>query len=235
LKDNEVHHRLMNPPPFTDPVAIERYAEGARRNVPGHASLLSMSRILLAERVPADGRVLVIGAGGGLELEEFARHHGGWRFDGVDPSAPMLDLARRHLGELAARVHFHPGLVEQAPDGPFDGAACLLTLHFVPAAERLPMAREIRRRLRPGAPLVAAHMSIEDGQRDAWMARYAAFLVSSGGTPQQAAAAREKVERELGPCILSPARDEAILREAGFGAVHPFFMGFTFRGWVAYA
>lgn len=59
----------MTTAPFNDPAAIARYAEGPMRNVPGYSSLLAMSRILLAERVPEHGRVLVAGAGGGLELE----------------------------------------------------------------------------------------------------------------------------------------------------------------------
>jgi len=101
--------------PFTDPaaVAVARYAEGPRRNVPGYDSLLRMSRILLAERVPDHGRVLVVGAGGGLELEDMALAHPGWRFDGVDPSQPMLDLAAQRLqsaGVPGDRVALHqPG------------------------------------------------------------------------------------------------------------------------------
>lgn len=65
---------------LTDPQAVARYAEGPRRKVPGYDSLLPMVRILLAERVPANGRVLVVGAGGGLELEDMARAHPGWLF-----------------------------------------------------------------------------------------------------------------------------------------------------------
>jgi tRNA (cmo5U34)-methyltransferase len=38
---------------------------GTRRNVPGYGGLLPMVRILLAERVPAHGCVLMVGAGGG--------------------------------------------------------------------------------------------------------------------------------------------------------------------------
>ncbi len=33
---------------------------------------------------------------------------------------------------------------------------------------------------------------------------------------------------------LSPAEDEAVLREAGFTNVELFYAGFTFKGWVAY-
>jgi tRNA (cmo5U34)-methyltransferase len=221
--------------PFDDPEAVARYAEGPRRNVPGYDSLLPMVRILLAEHLPEDGRVLVVGAGGGLELEDFARAHPGWRFDGVDPSAPMLDLATRRLGPLASRVALHEAYVQDAPPGPFDAATCLLTFHFVPLAQRLPMAREIHRRLKPGAPFVAAHLSVPDGtgERERWMARHAAFLAASGAAPADQAAARARVVAELP--ILSPAQDEAILREAGFADVQLFYAGFTFRGWVARA
>jgi len=149
------HHTMTHPTasPFTDPAAIARYAEGPRRNVPGYDGLLRMSRILLAERVPPNGRVLVVGAGGGLELEDMALAHPGWRFDGVDPSQPMLDLAAQRLGSAGVsgdRVALHHGYVQSAPAGPFDGATCLLTFHFVPREERVPMAAEIRRRLKPG-------------------------------------------------------------------------------------
>jgi len=215
--------------------AVAKYAEGPKRNVPGYSGLLPMTRILLEEHVLSDGRVLVVGAGGGLEVEDLARANPGWTLDGVDPSGPMLELASQRLGPLMSRVTLHEGYVQDAPAGPFDGATCLLTFHFVPTDQRLPTAREIHRRLKPGAPFVAAHLSVEDGEgeRDLWMSRYAAFLVSSGADPHKAAAAREKVQKELS--ILSPAQDEAVLREAGFKDIRLFFTGFTFRGWVARA
>lgn len=230
---------------FTDPAAVARYAEGPRRNVPGYDSLLPMVRILLAERVPADGRVLVVGAGGGLELEDIARAHPGWRFDGVDPSQPMLDLAAQRLqsaGVSNDRVTLHHGYVQGAPAGPFDGATCLLTFHFVPREERAAMVAEIRRRLKPGAPFVAVHLSVADGaagsdggagERDLWLSRYSAFQVASGMAPEMADRGRAKVAAEL--AVLTPQEDEAILREAGFSDVRMFYMGFAFRGWVGLA
>ncbi|MBN8757516.1 MULTISPECIES: class I SAM-dependent methyltransferase [Variovorax] len=220
---------------FNSSGAVAKYAEGPKRNVPGYSGILPMTRILLGERVPAQGRVLVVGAGGGLEMEDLALANPEWTIDGVDPSGPMLELAASRLGPLMSRMALHEGYVQDAPDGPFDGATCLLTFHFVPPEQRLPTAKEIHRRLKPGAPFVVAHLSVEDGagERDMWMKRYAAFLVSSGSEPRQAAATREKVEKEL--TILSPSQDEAILREAGFSDVRLFYVGFTFRGWVAYA
>ena len=63
-----------------------------------------------APNIPQDGRVLVLGAGGGLELKVFAEAHPDWRFDGVDPSDEMLKLADATLGSLASRVAGKPQL-----------------------------------------------------------------------------------------------------------------------------
>ena len=35
--------------------------------------------------------------------------------------------------------------------------------------------------------------------------------------------------------ILSPEDDEQLLRDAGFSRISLFYMGFAFRGWIAYA
>ena len=220
---------------FADPQAVARYAEGPPRIVPGFAHLQRMTTLLLAERVPQDGRVLVLGAGGGLELKVFAEAHPDWRFDGVDPSDEMLKLADATLGSLASRVRMHLGYIDVAPDGPFDAATCLLTMHFIALEERRRTLQEIQRRLKPGAPLVVAHLSFpqSETERALWLSRYAAFAVVSGVEPDKAEFARAKIAAELP--IFAPAQEEAILREAGFSDASLFYVGFAFRGWVAYA
>jgi tRNA (cmo5U34)-methyltransferase len=220
---------------FSNPDAVARYAEGPPRIVPGFADMQRMTALLLAERVPQAGRVLVLGAGGGLELKMFADAHADWTFEGVDPAAEMLRLAEQSLGPLMSRVQLHQGYIDIAPPGPFDGAACLLTLHFVAPDERRRTVAEVHRRLRPGAPFVVAHASIPHGaeERRLWLSRYAAFAVASGIPPDKAEAGRAAVESRLH--ILSPEQDERILSEAGFSSISLFYTGFTFRGWVAYA
>lgn len=220
---------------FSDPQAIARYAEGPPRLVPGFADLQRMAMLLLAERAPDDARILVLGAGGGLEIKAFAEARPGWRFDGVDPSAEMLNLAKVTLGSLAARSQLHHGLIDSAPAGPFDAATCILTLHFVEREERLRTLGEVRRRLRPGAPFVVAHFSFPQGDadRDVWLARYAAFAVASGVEPSQAKDAKSAIAARLP--ILAPEDDERLLRDAGFTGISLFYVGFAFRGWVAYA
>jgi tRNA (cmo5U34)-methyltransferase len=221
--------------PFRDPQAVARYTEGPRRFVPGFADLHTMAGIVLAERAPIDARLLVLGAGGGLELKALADMQDGWTFDGVDPSPEMLALAQRTIGAHAPRVRLHEGLIDVAPDGPFDAATCLLTLHFLPADERLRAVREIWRRLKSGAPFVVAHSSFpqDNDERAIWLSRYAAFAVASGVDPDSAKTMLTKVEAHLD--LLTPEQDEAILQEAGFSNVSLFYAAFTWRGWVAYA
>lgn len=218
---------------FADPKAVAHYTSGPPKQVPGFHDLQRMAMLLLAERVPADGRVLVLGAGGGLELAVFAQAHPGWHLLGIDPSLPMLELATQTLGPLASNVALKQGYIHDAPDEAFDGATCLLTLHFLPEEDRLDTLKALRRRLKPGAPLVVAHHSFaqDEAGKARWLQRYAAFARSSGIAAADASRAIEAVGRQLP--VLSPERDAGLLREAGFETVELFYAAFSFRGWVA--
>lgn len=220
---------------FHDPQAVANYAEGPARNVPGWADMLRMTDLLLSEALRQQGSVLVVGAGGGLELKRFAESHPLWSFHGVDPSPQMLSLARRVLGPLAERVDLQEGFVETAPAGPFDGATCLLTLHFVDIDGRARMLEHIRSRLRPGAPFITAQLSFPQaaGSRERWLRRYASFIAASGVEAAKAQAGAVAVGERLH--VLSPDQDEGMLRAAGFTDVEQFYAGFAFRGRVCNA
>lgn len=220
--------------PFTDPAIVANYAESTPRKVPGFADLHRMTMLLVAERAPETAEILVVGAGGGLELRAFAEAQPHWRFVGVDPSAEMLDLARRMLGPLQSRVELQQGYVDVAPTRLFDGATCLLTLHFLSRHERRHTLREVHRRLKPGSALVVAHHSIPaDGDFARWFARSVAFAGWSNADIDRASAAAATMAERLP--VLSSDDDEAILGEAGFSDVALFYAGLSFRGWVATA
>lgn len=220
--------------PFSDPAMVASYAESTPRRVPGFTDLHRMAMLLLAERAPETADILVVGAGGGLELKAFAEAQPHWTFVGVDPSAEMLDLARRILGPLRSRVELQQGYIDAAPTWPFDGATCLLTLHFVTKDERLRTLREIHRRLKPGAALVVAHHSIpEDGDFARWFARSVAFSGGSSADIARASASAATIAEQLP--VLSFDEEKAILRTAGFSNVALFYAGLSFRGWVAAA
>lgn len=220
---------------FSDPAAVAQYVDNLARLVPGVGALHQMTHVLLAEHVPAHGHVLVLGAGGGVELKAFAQSHAQWRFTGVDPSADMLALAAMTLGEFSRRVELIQGYIESAPEFEFDGATCLLTLHFLARDERLRTLRELRRRLKPGAPLVVAHHSVpaDPGEKRLWFRRWGAFTAVNG-VPRADAEARAETVADRLP-TLSPCEEEDLLRVAGFAKPALFYAALTFRGWVAYA
>lgn len=220
---------------FNDPQAVARYTEGPLRQVPGLRALHRMAGLLLHEHVPVDGRVLVLGAGGGMELKAFAETYPHWRLLGVDPSESMLELAVQTLGPLAPRVELLEGYIDAAPTIEFDGAVCLLTMHFLPAEERLHALRELRRRLKPGAPLVVAHHSVPDAPhaRKRWLQRHVAFMASNGMPVANVAKTIEAMASRLP--LLSPEAEVELLERGGFERHELFYAAFTFKGWVAYA
>lgn len=220
------------PSPFSDPAAIANYAVDATHRVPGLADLHRMAMLLISEQAPQAAHILVVGAGGGMELKAMAKAQPTWGFTGVDPSAAMLDLARRNIEPFSGRIKLIEGTVDAAPPDSFDGAACLLTLHFLDKTERLLTLKEIHRRLKPGARLVVVHHSVPGGGAERWMARSAAFADRASVDWKKATAS---AERMAALPLLSVPEEEVLLGEAGFSDVELFYAAFSFRGWVATA
>ena len=215
--------------------SVRSYGEGPPRQVPGYASLHRMVSLLLAERTPADGRVLILGAGGGQELRALAEAHSGWSFDGVDPSADMLQLAEQVVGPHHGRVRLHEGYVSDAPEGLFDAATCILTFHFIPRDQRLETLKHVRRRLKVGAPFVLVHLSFPqtEPERSTWINRHVAFGLPNGAKPAHVESARQAIRSKL--TILAPEEEVAMLRDAGFSDASLFYAGLSIKGWVTYA
>ncbi|MDO1559737.1 class I SAM-dependent methyltransferase [Brevundimonas sp. 2R-24] len=222
---------------FDDADFARHYVEdGPGRFVPGYAVMQRMAAQLIAERAPEGADILVLGAGGGLETLALAQVQPNWRFHGVDPSAEMLALAKTVCGPVLSRTEWTEGYIQDAPAGPFDGATCLLTLHFVPDdGGKLETLGALRRRLKPGAPLVLVDLCLDkaasnyDDRRD----RYARFALNSGADADDVEATRTRLKEVLH--TVPPARNEALLAEAGFKGIELFYAGLSWRGWVAYA
>jgi tRNA (cmo5U34)-methyltransferase len=218
---------------YMSSAAVASYRETAPLKVPGLFDLHRMAMLLLSEQAHDAARILVIGAGGGMETLALAQAQPKWRFTGVDPSAAMLELARRTLEPIADRVELIEGTVDQVPTDAFDGATCILTLHHIAHDERLRTLREIRRRLHPGARLVVAGHSAPGPDPKRWMTRSVAFG-DRATLDWDASAATARMMTEKLP-LLTPDQEVDVLRAAGFVDVALFYAAFSFRGWVATA
>jgi tRNA (cmo5U34)-methyltransferase len=212
--------------------------QGRAQFVPGYPTMLQMSAQLLAEAFGERGSVLVLGAGGGLELEAFATRWPDWRYCAVDPDTTMLQTARERVQACGAldRVAWVEGTIFEAPQHKHDGATCLLTLHFVADdGEKLRTLQGMHDRLRPGGPLVLVDLCADKGAVDYQrrLDRYQRFALESGAPAAQAASTTERVRTVIHS--VSAARNEALLHQAGFTGVDLFYAGLSWRGWVAYA
>ncbi|KAA0971945.1 class I SAM-dependent methyltransferase [Aureimonas fodinaquatilis] len=219
--------------PFRNPAAVASYVHDTPQKVPGLADLHRMAAILLGEGAPGSAHIFVVGAGGGLELKALAELRSDWRFTGVDPSPAMLDIARQTSAPYADRITLLEGTVDQAPMLAFDGATCLLTLHFLDTALRLHTLSQIRRRLRPGSRFVVAHHTAPDANPQSWLARSAAFAKRAGSSRANEISSAKSMADQLP--LLPPIAEEELLLSAGFTEPSLFYAAFSFRGWVATA
>lgn len=143
----------------------------------------------------------------------------------------MLELARETLGANASRALLVEGLIEDAPEREFDGATCLLTLHFLDPDARLKTLRGLFQRLRPGGLLVVAHHGYAPEARMRWLRRSAAFASINGVLDSRDEASIAVMADKLPS--LSAEDEVALLEAAGFTDVELFYAAFSFRGWVA--
>jgi ubiquinone/menaquinone biosynthesis C-methylase UbiE len=118
---------------------------------------------------PAQGRVLEIGVGTGLNLPHYPPVD---ELVAADPSEPMLRRARRRAAKTGRDVTFVEAPAEQLPfeDDSFDTVVSMLVLCTVENQQRA--LQEIRRVLRPNGPfLFSEHVRSEDPKRARWQDR----------------------------------------------------------------
>src|SRR6185437_11796952 len=100
----------------------------------------------------ARGRVLEVGVGSGLNLPLYAKDVS--EVVGIDPSEPLLDLARRRAVEASVPIDLRQGSATDLPlvSESIDTLVMTWTLCSIP--EPLAALREMRRVLKPGGTML---------------------------------------------------------------------------------
>lgn len=192
---------------------------------------------LVLKELPDDARILCVGVGTGADIIGLAHAFPSWRFTGVDPSEPMLDVCRARLQaeNLAARCELIPGYLEDVPDArEFDAVLCLLVAHFLEAgAKRQALFDGMVRRLKPNGYLVNAEIGFDlaspqfDDIIDKWKAMHGA-----AGATAESLAAMQKLLRET-ITVLPPEQTEQLLRNSGLPLPIQFFQSLLIRAWYS--
>jgi ubiquinone/menaquinone biosynthesis C-methylase UbiE len=129
--------------PLYDPLVKLIGGERARK------TLLDQSSIR------AGSRVLDVGCGTGTFVLTIKQLHPDVEVVGLDPDPKALARARHKAQRAAVSIRFDQGFSDEMPypDASFDLVFSSLMFHHLPAEEKEPTLRDVRRVLRPGGSL----------------------------------------------------------------------------------
>ena len=208
----------------------------ARTVIPGYRSSFRQALALLGGRVGPSPRVLVVGAGTGIELVTFKTAQPGWRLTGVDPSRQMIEIARRRMREAGVGdgVRLVHGHVSDLDEDGFAAATCFNVMHFLPDdGAKQSLLRDIARRLAPGAPflLFELHGDRSGPRFDELFAAWSRYWKIHGMGEAERAAFRVRIDE--GIHWASEARILELLAEAGFEDAWRYYRALLYGGWIS--
>ncbi|MFC4410881.1 class I SAM-dependent methyltransferase [Chungangia koreensis] len=221
-----------------DQKTANEYEKGIRRTLPTYDAMYKMTHSYLRQNVGEKASILIVGAGGGTELEVFGKGNAEWTFTAIDPSASMLDLAKvksKELGLLNRTKFFSGTVIDLDERNLYDAATNMLVLHFIPSIEeKRETLNKINRLLKPGAPLIIASMFGEPGQEEfeekvkLWK-QY--WLDRTKLNPE----AMEDMEMSIRNLSFLAENDiRSLLLDAGFERMTKFMETAMFGSWICY-
>jgi tRNA (cmo5U34)-methyltransferase len=223
-----------------DPSRAGEYEQQSRIALAGYDACHELAACMLAATLGTGSaaRVLVVGAGGpAREITTAGRLEPHWRFTAVDPSEPMLEIARARIAEasMGHRTEVIAGRVEDLPDAPlFDAATLIGVLHHLPGDEaKQEILGAIAARLKPRAPLILA------GNHHAY-ASEPLLLRAWGERWRMQGAAPDEVKAKLNKILqgADPPHSEAavfsLLADSGFDSPTRFFSSLFWGAWIVF-
>ncbi|MDE2793287.1 MAG: class I SAM-dependent methyltransferase [Gemmatimonadota bacterium] len=214
----------------------ERYEVLARRVIPGYPTLFPMFTALIEPELPRRGRVLVVGAGTGIEIVHLKRARPDLRVYGVDPSEHMLELAERRVAEagLSEGVTLQLGYAGDVPTTPrFHAATLINVLHFVPDdGGKAELLADIARRLRPGGVFVFfdLHGGDTPEEHDRYLSAWRRYWKIRDMSPAEMRDFNDRIRE--GIHFTPAARSIELARAAGFVEPERFYRSLLYGGWT---
>jgi tRNA (cmo5U34)-methyltransferase len=223
----------------TNPTIVaDEYEQLARLALPGYEVMHTFVLACLRSCLPKTADLLVIGAGGGMELVLLGESNPQWQLLGVDPSAKMLAIAQQKIAQhqLSQRIRLIQGYVQDLPtDTLYDAATSILVMHFIPDEDgKLAFLQSITQRLKTSAPFILVDVFGTKGSPDLekTIATLHAYWEETKLPTEKQKQLLENFNNGVYP--LSEAKILALLQQAGFSRVIRFYTGLWVGGWMAF-
>ena len=199
-----------------------------------HTAINSLLRSILRP----ESNLLVVGAGTGTEILELSKTNLGWRFVGIDPAQPMLEVAKERIATagLSDRASLVQGFVGDLPlDTRYDAAIAAMVLHFVADdGGKLRLLSDIAARLGSGAPLVLMDLHGDLSNPDSELSLEAWKHQQNLAGVQWEEVESGMRERMKAIHFVPAGRIEELLSQARFSKIQHFFQNFMLGGWIAF-
>ncbi len=158
---------------------LDGYDEHMRRDIEGAAEFYPFTASLLPKA--AGTRLLDLGCGTGLELEDYYRRGGEGSVTGIDLSPEMLAVLAAKFPRRDLTLIRGSYLTLPLGEGEFDAAVSVESLHHFPAAEKLALYASLRRALtETGYFVLTDYFAASDEEEAAFFAELDALRRAQG-------------------------------------------------------
>lgn len=224
---------------WNDPSVLD-YEKTIRRKIAGYPLLYEMSSRLMKAGLTGseDVRLLIVGAGGGEELITMGTYEESWHFTAIDSSENMLNLAkaRTDRAKMEKRIRFIRTEVESFPEtNRYEGATCLLVLHFVKGIEnKRRFLKRLASFLPDHAPFCIALINGDPSghaftiQMEAWKQH----MISQGIAKEQFDQFAESVGESTD--IITEDKLMSLLDECGFEEMSNYFSSYLINAYICF-
>lgn len=219
------------------PIAGSEYDEMARLVLPGYEAMHKMTLACLKAKLRDKANLLIVGAGTGMELVQFAKGNSKWQVLGVDPSENMLAVAKSKIQQhgLSEQIELFQGYTNDLPESTiYDAATSILVMHFIPDnGKKLSFLKSIAQRIKASGVFILVDVFGEKGTDD--FQEMIAFVKEFWKENKISEAKKVEILETMDKAVypIPENRVLELLKEAGFGQVIRFYTGLWVGGWMA--